>query len=231
MIERRLYRVFAAALLAAAESRAQTQWQDLDEVRRAAETFAQAQVSALPSRTQVEVAALDPRTRLARCEGLQPFLAAGARLWGSSNVGVRCVRPSAWSVFVPVTVRVFAEVLVTARPVGRSQMLTAADLGRQNLDLTRWPIGLLSDPGEVVGRTTVAALPAGAPLRADMLRAPFAVTQGQRVKIVFLGTGFSASSEGRSLSNAALGEPVQVRSASGKVLKGVAHAPGVVGVN
>ena len=231
MIERRLYRVFAAALLAAAESRAQTQWQDLDEVRRAAETFARAQVSALPSQTQVEVAALDPRTRLTRCEGLQPFLAAGARLWGSSNVGVRCVRPNAWSVFVPVTVRVFADVLVTARPLGRGQMLTAADLGRQNLDLTRWPIGLLSDPGEVVGRTTVAALPTGAPLRADMLRAAFAVTQGQHVKIVFLGAGFSASSEGRSLSNAALGEPVQVRSVSGKVLKGVAHAPGVVGVN
>jgi flagella basal body P-ring formation protein FlgA len=239
MIQRRLYPFFvpalraaavcaAALLLAAQGAHAQPQWQDLDELRRAAESFAQ--VAALPGRAEVEVAALDPRTRLARCESLQSFLAPGARLWGNSNVGVRCVRPHAWSIFVPVNVRVFAEVLVTARPIGRGQTLAEADLVTQTLDLTRWPIGLLSDPAQALGRAPVAALPAGVPLRADMLRAAYVVTQGQRVKIVFQGEGFSATSEGRALGNAALGEPVQVRSASGKVLKGVVHAPGVVEV-
>jgi flagella basal body P-ring formation protein FlgA len=241
MIQRRLYpfsaparraaAVCAAALLLAAQgARAQPQWQDLDELRRAAESFAQAQLAALPGRAEVEVGALDPRTRLARCESLQSFLAPGARLWGNSNVGVRCVRPHAWSIFVPVNVRVSAEVLVTARPIGRGQTLAEADLVTQTVDLTRWPIGLLSDPAQALGRAPVAALPAGVPLRADMLRAAYVVTQGQRVKIVFQGEGFSATSEGRALGNAALGEPVQVRSASGKVLKGVVHAPGMVEV-
>lgn len=236
MLTTRLYVLCAAAVLAAllplgaGDARAQPQWQDLDEVRRAAESYAHTQVNVLPGRAQIEAAQLDPRTRLARCESLQPFLAANARLWGSSNVGVRCVRPNAWSVFVPVTVRVFADVTVTSRPVGRGQTLTAADLGRQNVDLTRWPIGLLSDPSAAVGKVSVAALSAGTPLRADMLRAPYAVTESQRVKIVFRGAGFSATSAGRSLGNAAVGEPVQVRTASGKVIKGVVQGPGVVEV-
>jgi flagella basal body P-ring formation protein FlgA len=76
----------------------------------------------------------------------------------------------------------------------------------------------------------VAALPAGATLRPDMLRAPFAVAQGQSVKLLFLGEGFRVSSEGRSLSNASIGQPAQVRTASGKVVKGTVQAPGVVEV-
>lgn len=222
----------AACLLAspAQGAAAQSQWQDLDTVRQAAESFARANVQSLHGRSEVEVAPLDSRTRLARCESLQPFLAPGARMWGSTNVGVRCLRPGAWSVFVPVIVRVFAEVVVTARAVGRGQLLSPADLTTRSVDLTQWPIGLVVDPNDALGKATVAALPAGAPLRGDMLRSPTAVAQGQQVRVIFQGEGFQISSQGRSLSNAAVGEPVQVRMGSGKVIQGIAHSPGVVEV-
>jgi flagella basal body P-ring formation protein FlgA len=208
----------------------QPQWQDLGELSRAAEGFARAQVQAQPGRIEVTVATLEAGTRLARCEKLQPFLPSNAPLWGAGNVGLRCVQPHAWSVFVPVTVRVFADVVVTSRPVGRHQVLADADLTRRTVDLTQQPLGLIVEPQSAVGRMTRAALPAGATLRPDMLRAPFAVSQGQHVRLLFQGAQFSISSEGRSLSNAAVGEPAQVRTASGKVVKGIVQEPGVVAV-
>jgi flagellar basal body P-ring formation protein FlgA len=224
---------FAGACLLgslAAPAGAQPQWQDLPELERAAESYARAHVQQQPGRIEVSAGALDPRTRLPRCEQLQAFLPPNARLWGTSNVGLRCVQPSAWSMFVPVTVRVHAEVVVTSRPVGRGQALGDADLALRTLDLTQQPLGLITNTRAAAGKVSVAALPAGAALRPDMLRAPVAVFQGQNVKLLFQGDGFRVSSEGRSLSNASIGEPAQVRTASGKVVKGTVQAPGVVEV-
>jgi flagella basal body P-ring formation protein FlgA len=208
----------------------QPQWQDLEELRRAAEAFARTHAPTLPGHAQIEALPLDPHTRLARCERLQTVLPPGERMWGDTSVIVRCVRPRAWSVFVPVSVKVFAEALVTAHPIARGHVLTAADLSQREQELTKWPTGPIVDPAQAVGKVTVVPLPAGAALHADMLRAPYAVAEGQRVRVVFHGDGFRATSAGRSLGNAAVGEPVLVRTASGKVVKGVAQGPGVVEV-
>jgi flagella basal body P-ring formation protein FlgA len=202
--------------------------QDLAEIRRAGEAFVQAQTRDLPGRVEATVAAPDPRTRLRRCEELQAFLPPGVKLWGNANVGVRCLQPEPWTVYLPTTVRVFADVVVLTRPVARNHPLAAADVRLQNLDLTRQPAGVLTDPAPVLGRLTVVALPAGHVLQVDQLRAAATVTYGQTVRIVFMGDGFRISSEGRALGNAATGEQVQVRAASGKVLRGTVQAPGVV---
>lgn len=225
-----LWRAAAAAWVACwpLHGLAQPQWQDLDELQRAAEAFARTHAQTLPGRAEIEALPLDPHTRLARCESLQTVLAPGERLWGDTNVVVRCVRPRAWSVFVPVSVKVFAEAVVTAHPIARGQVLTAADLSQRDQELTKWPTGPIVDPEEAIGKAAVAPLPAGTALHADMLRAPYAVAEGQRVRVIFQGEGFRATSAGRSLGNAAVGEPVLVRTASGKVVKGVAHSPGVV---
>jgi flagella basal body P-ring formation protein FlgA len=223
-------RLACAVLWLSLPATGQAQWQNLDELHRAAERYARTQLPAQPGRVEVTVSALDAGTRLPRCENLQAFLPANARLWGRSNVGLRCLRPHAWSVFVPITVRVFAPVLVTSRPVGRGQALAEADLTQRELDLTQQPLGLITDTQAAIGKVSVAALPAGATLRPDMLRAPFAVTQGQPVKLLFQADGLRVSSEGRSLSNAAVGEGAQVRTPSGKVVKGVVQSPGIVEV-
>jgi flagella basal body P-ring formation protein FlgA len=227
---RRLCLVLLLTLAGTFPGAAAAQGQDLGQVQRAAEAFARSQTANLPGRVEVKAAALDPHTRLARCESLQPFLPPGARLGSGSSVGVRCLKPDHWTVYVPVAVKVMAEVVVTRRPVGRNQTLSAEDVHLQSADLTQLPPDVLTDLGRAIGKATTTALPAGYTLREEMLRAPLAVTAGQRVRIVFQGDGFTVSSEGRALGNASVGQPVQVRAASGKLLSGVVQEPGVVRV-
>jgi flagella basal body P-ring formation protein FlgA len=220
----------ALVLLPLAASAPAQEVQDLGAIRRAGELFVQEQTRNLPGRVEITVAAPDPRNRLRQCQKLEAFLAPGVKLWGNANVGVRCLQPEPWTVYLPATVRVFADAVVLSRPVPRNHPLAAADLRLQNLDLTQQPAGVLTDPAPALGRLTVVALPAGHVLKIDQLRAPAAVTYGQTVRIVFRGEGFRISSEGRALGNAATGEQVQVRAASGKVLRGTVQAPGVVEV-
>lgn len=204
--------------------------QDLEALRKAVFEFARGQAAKLPGEVEIEVGPLDERLQLSACQSLQTYLPAGTRLWGRSNVGVRCQKPESWSIIVPVTVKVMAEALFTARPLARGEPLADQDVTAQRVDLSQLPAGVLTERSQAVGRIPNISVAAGLPLRAEMLRGAYVVTQGQNVRIIFAGDGFRVSSEGRALGNAALGETVQVRAASGKVVRGQASATGVVEV-
>jgi flagella basal body P-ring formation protein FlgA len=84
------------------------------------------------------------------------------------------------------------------------------------------------DKEQAVGRAALASLAVGRPLRADMLRLPMVVQQGQSVKVVGTGSGFQVSNEGRALTSAVVGQVTQVRLNSGQILSGVVRADGTV---
>src|SRR4029079_11688804 len=67
-------------------------------------------------RIEVEVGRLDARLKLAPCARIEPYLPHGTRLWGRSQIGVRCAEgPSRWNVYLPVIVHVRGRALVAAR--------------------------------------------------------------------------------------------------------------------
>lgn len=204
--------------------------QDLDQVREAALAHARGLLAGQPGEVKVEAPALDARLQLPGCAQLEAFLPGGTRLWGRAVVGVRCLRPEPWSVLVPVTVRVMGEAVFAARPLARGRPLEATDLDIQRVDLASLPAGVLSDPALALGRVPGVSVQAGLPLRAEMLRGATAVSTGQDVRILFVGDGFTVSSQGRSLGSGSVGDTLQVRSASGRVVRGVITGPGVVEV-
>ena len=120
--------------------------------------------------------------------------------------------------------------VLTARALTRGQSITMDDIAMQRLDLTLLQRGVFTDLQQLIGKVAKSAVAGGTPLRADLLRSAAVVTQGQQVRVVFSGPGFHVSSEGRALGTAGVGESVQVRTASGKLIKGIVSAPGVVQV-
>ncbi len=82
----------------------------------------------------------------------------------------------------------------------------------------------------VVGKVLTVGVVAGYPLRQDMLRAPIVVRQGQSVRVIAQGQGFRVSSEGKAMSNAAVGQQVQIKAQNGQTVSGVVRADGTVEV-
>ena len=197
-------------------------------ILKAVEHYLRAQTAGLPGAVTYTVGAIDPRSVLPACPALEVFTPPGGRLWGSTSVGVRCSGATPWNIYLTVQIKVIGDYAVTARPLVQGQTLTVADVAMQTGDLTQLPAGVLTDPQAAAGKTSMAALAAGQPLRQDLLRAPLVIQQGQTVTVHSSGRGFRVSTDGKAINNAYDGQIAQVRTASGQTLSGVARAGGVV---
>jgi flagella basal body P-ring formation protein FlgA len=219
-----------AALLLGAPLAGANDRQDLGQLAWLVEAYVRKETAGLPGSISVTVTPLDNRLSLPACPQPETFMSPGGRLWGKSAVGVRCLAPVAWTVYASVQVEVNGEYVVSARSIAQGETLAAQDLSTMRGDLARLPAGTLIDPAHATGKQLGLSIGAGQPLRKDMLRAPIVVTQGQGVKLVTEGPGFRVSSDGRALGNAAEGQTVQVRGASGQTISGTARAGGIVEV-
>ncbi len=195
--------------------------QDPAAVQAQAEQFLKKQTAGLPGKVTIQVAA--PRAALPACSAFDAFQPAGSRGMGKTTVGVRCLAPSRWTVYLAVQVRVIGSYVVTREPLPANHVLNAADLTLREGDLGSLPADVATNPDDLQGYRTVSGLAAGAPLRSALLRAPLVVQQGQTTRLVLTGPGFSIQSEGQALANASRGDRVRVKTASGEVVSGVAQ--------
>ena len=195
--------------------------QDPAALQAHAERFLKTQTAGLPGKVTIQVK--PPRAALPACAALDAFQPAGSRSIGKVSVGVRCLAPTPWTVYLPAQVRVIGLYAVTRQPLPANHMLTAADFVLREGDLGALPADVVSDAEAMLGYRTVSGLAAGAPLRGAMLRPPLAVQQGQSTRLVLNGPGFSVQSEGQALANASRGDRVRVKTRSGQVISGVAH--------
>ena len=202
-----------------------------DLVRDTAERYVRTQTHGLPGAVSVQVGQLDASSRLPPCTSLEGYTPSGARLWGKTHVGVRCLGPNAWSILLPVNISVTGNYLVTARPLTAGQVLQASDLLTMRGDLASLPSGVVTEVASAIGKSLKNSLAAGQPLRAEILLAPLLVKQGQSVKLIARGDGFTVSSEGKALNNASAGQVVQIRVASGQIISGIVLSDGTVEIN
>jgi flagella basal body P-ring formation protein FlgA len=171
----------------------------------------------------IEPGRLDPRLRLAPCERIEPYLPPGARAWGRTRVGLRCVQgPSPWNVFLPVTVKVFASAWVAVAALPAGTVLQAQALQEAEVDWAAATSAPVADASLLVGRVLSRPLAAGAVVRSSDLKQRQWFGAGDTVKLVARGSGFSVSGEGQALSAGVEGQPVRVRIEGGRVLSGLA---------
>ncbi|MHB1125278.1 MAG: flagellar basal body P-ring formation chaperone FlgA [Ramlibacter sp.] len=223
----RFRRAALLALLAAACAAAAGAPLD-PKARAAIEDFLLAQAAGAPG--QVTVRVQNPTGALRACTALQPFLPRGVAAWGRLSVGVRCADERPWTRFLSAQVAVQGKYLAAARAIGAGQALGAADVLERSGDLTTLPRTVLTDPALAAGMVAANPIAPGAPLRSDLLRAPVVIRQGQVVRVVTEGAGFTLATEGRAVTQAAAGTAVQVRTAAGRLLTGTARPDGSVGL-
>lgn len=200
---------------------------DLRIIQETAEQHLRLQTRGIPGTPTITVGQIDV-SRLPNCDVHEAFTPQGSKLIGKTTVGVRCLSPGSWTVLIPAQIAATGNYVTTSRPLVAGQVIQTGDLVVVNGDVSRLPTGVIGDPGQAIGKTLRSSLGAGQPLRQEQLLAPLVIRQGQTVRVVSKGPGFSASAEGRALANAASGQVVSIRMNSGQTVSGTARDDGSV---
>lgn len=185
------------------------------------------QTKGLPGNVTITMGRFDG-SRLPPCSIHEAFSPQGGRLIGKINVGVRCLSPNAWTVLVPAQIAVTGNYVTTSRALFAGQIIQASDLATLSGDISNLPAGTINDPAAAIGKSLRNSLGPGQALRAEQLLSPLVIRQGQKVRVVSIGSGFSVSAEGNAMNNASIGQIVQVRMESGQTISGTARADGSI---
>ena len=211
----------ATAILCSTPLRARSA--PLPDPVQALKVYLERATTGLPGRVEISVGALDERIKLAPCAQVEPYIPQGARLWGRSSIGLRCMDAPGWNVFLPVDIKVYGVALVATRALFPGDNPGQPDVREQEVELTRESGMVVSQISQLEGKTTARMVSAGQILKQDFFRAPPAVGAGDAVQLVYNGAGFSILTGGRALSNAAEGQQVRVQTESGRVVQGIAR--------
>lgn len=220
--------LLAITLLALpAASAASQQHQSLESIRKAVYSFVGEQHAALDTDFELEIGRLDPRLRLVACEfPLSTFAPHPSARPGHMTVGVRCDGQRPWTLYVPVRVHSYLEVLTVGGTIPRGRVLQDDDLRPMRKSLATLPHGYFTDPAAVVGMETRRALRAGEILAPNAVAEPQMVSRGQEVWLTAATGGISVSAKAEALQDGARGARIQVRNlSSGRVVEAEVVGP------
>ncbi len=173
-------------------------------------------------RMEVIVGNLDSRLRLAPCGNVEPYLPVGMRLWGKTQVGLRCVDGvSRWNVMLPVTVNAFGPAWVVKGQVPAGAVLSVSDVVSSEVNWAEDTNPVLRDRGAWEGLVATRPLTTGQPLRQGMVRPAQVFQAGAPVRVVAQGAGFQVSSDAQAISAGVVGQIARVRMENGRISTGL----------
>ena len=166
----------------------------------------------------------------AACPDWRVDLPFKTRMMGNLRLQIFCSSNPKISRNLQVSVSVSAPVLVASRNLSPGQILQPEDWRVALTDLAKLPPDVIEEKKHAENKEILRFVRAGTPLSLNDLRTISVIKKGDFVKVNLIGSGFTVTTAGQSMSNAATGDIVRVKTAEGKVLQGKAISSGLVEV-
>ena len=198
-------------------------------MEKAAENLIKQQVT-LPKKGELKVTAaeLDSRLRFSTCSSpLEATLPGKQNLSGNVTVLVKCPTES-WQLYVPVNVQLTLPKVVASVALGRGMVITRDKLSVQMVESRFQRGNSFEDPNEIIGSKVKRSVKLGEMIQA---RDICLVCRNDTV-IIRAGTGgLNIVTEGKALSDGAIGEEIRVQNrTSRRMIDAIITAVGEVTV-
>ena len=166
---------------------------------------------------------LDSRLRLKACpEALEIEFAQRLKIHGNTALRIKCPLKPGWKIHLPVRVDLYDDVLVSAKPLVKGQIIDESSVTLQKQNISRLNYGYYAKQAALGQLQVRRNLTRGTVLTPSNLVPRLLVRSGQQVTLLLAYKGIQIKSSGLALRSASLGERVKVRnSQSGKVVEGV----------
>ncbi len=204
-------------------------WQALTD---AAHKAIAAEFAASADRIEIELPTADPRQTIPVCAlPLETSLGRHNGQGGRLSVRVDCRDQSPWSRNISTMVKVYRQVVVSTRNLGRGDILNTNDIELKEVDVSQARGTLLQDLTAAEGLVTRRNITSGTALSSDMLSAPLLVRRGDTVILTAERGGVSIRQQGTALQDGEAGRQIQVRNTrSNRVVQAVVTGQGEASV-
>jgi len=124
--------------------------------------------------------------------------------------------------WVKAEVRVYDQVVVAARPLGRQETLSAKDLRLERREITSRTAQIFIRFDDVVGKQSIRAIQGDDVITASAIERPTLLKRGSPITLVFDSGILRVETQGVAEEGGKMGDLIQVKnSTSGKMLRGV----------
>ena len=184
--------------------------QSLQNIRIAAKIFLEEKhIAADNLRTEITIGQIDARLRLVEClHQPQFFLPQNIRRYGKITLGVKCTSPVSWKFFIPVQIEKYQQGWVLNRTVAAGDIISLSDLSEQSIAVTNSRKQPMTNVKKLLNTSPKRIMRAGATLYQGSV---CLVCRGDQVSISVNNSFMNISALGRAMSDAVLGEKIQVK--------------------
>ena len=211
---------------------AKIEYQSMESILETAKAFTLANLSSKDKEHSVIQGKLDKRLRLKACSTpLEAFFPEYGRRVGNITVGVRCTGKNNWSLFVPMSVQVYRNVVVANKPLARGTVIQQSDLILEKRNISAFSSQVFSGIESVVGMQLTRPVQIGMPINQNGVKQPIAIKRGNLVTLLAKNSSIEVRMEGLALSDGAIGSRIKIKNKrSNRVLEGTVKSSTVVEV-
>lgn len=209
-----------------------TSIQSLQALKEAAETHVQQHHAPKQGRMTVEALTLDSRLRLTPCEKPLQATLSGTQIRGTrTSVAVHCSAPVEWTVYVPVSVHIYQNILITNRTLLRGDLIQTGDLYTEEREVSSLSYGYLTDSDRLEGARAVRAIQAQSILTPSSITTRNLIRRGEQVSLLSTAEGIAVRATGTALDDGGIGAHIRIRNtSSGRIVDAIVQAAGVVAI-
>ncbi|MBC9131979.1 flagellar basal body P-ring formation protein FlgA [Frischella sp. Ac48] len=150
------------------------------------------------------------------------------KMSGNVTIKAQCANKQA---FIPVNVAVAGNYVVANQAIAAGSLISTDHVRLQSGRLDQLPSTVILQKNQVINHIALRNIVVDQPIKTTMIRKPWQVKAGQLVQLVITGDGYQIITQGKPLTNAALGESVNVRTQSGKIILGTVTNQGITVFN
>lgn len=162
---------------------------------------------------------------------IRPGKGATAGLQGLL-LGVSVAGKAEKEIWVRARIKIFDEVVVSARPLAYHEIVSAEDVRLERREIGTLYARPLTEIGEALGKQTTRALRINEILTTSQVELPTVVRRGSAVMMRYESSGLRVEAPGQALEEGKVGDNIRVKNpSSGKVLGGVVIDGRTVRVN
>lgn len=206
---------------------------DLDDIRNVAVKYVETEIAGNHHDIEIKTRPLDSRLKLPRCK--QELIADtpfNATQLDNLSIKIRCNDATPWSIYVPLSVKIYQDILITRHALSRGDRIHTDDIELRRMEISGFSGRFLQQKSDAIGYILTRPLRAGQPVLSTSVKLPNIISRGQRVTLLSRQKNIQIRTQAESLMDAAAGERIRVKNTRSKrIIEGVVAKNGEVYVN